>query len=134
MAASNHSIKYKLTGINCDLLYKENPSNPSSSQYTWNPSPPIAVGDRIGLYFDYDEETFTFSKGGKSVYKGELDYDLMTKDLYVCVAFWNEANLRLVTARKGTYHSTLNKDLIKVQPPWIGPSQGEKAMLGGPDK
>ena len=32
-----------------------------------------------------------------------------------------------------TIHSTLSKDLIKSQPPWMGPSQGERALLGGPD-
>ena len=30
-------------------------------------------------------------------------------------------------------HSTLSKDLIKIQPPWMGPSQGERTLLGGPD-
>ena len=30
-------------------------------------------------------------------------------------------------------HSNLNKDLIKSQLPLMGPSQGEKALSGGPE-
>ena len=62
-------------------------------------------GDHIGLLLDYDEETWTFSKEGRRVYKGQLDYDLKNADLYICVGLWtwppNSASFRLVTARKG---------------------------------
>ena len=99
-----HSIKCKQTGNDCNLLYKENSANPSN-ETTYREIDCIdgfTSGDHIGLLLDYDEETWTLSKGGERVYKGQLDYDLKNTDLYICVGSQGEgSSIQLVTARKG---------------------------------
>ena len=84
----------------------KNPEDPTLYRVISKDIEAFASGDHIGLLLDYDEETWTFSKGGKRVYKGQFDYDLKDTDLYICVGFYHSnkhqgSSIQLVTARKG---------------------------------
>ena len=46
----------------------KNPEDPTLYRVISKDIEAFASGDHIGLLLDYDEETWTFSKGGKRVY------------------------------------------------------------------
>ena len=104
-----HSIKCKSTWNDCDLLYKE--STFTVYEATWIDHgldvETYTSGDHIGLLLNYDEDTWTFLKGGNRVTKGHglLNQDLNNTDLYICVGSkeFPGSSIRLVTARKGMY-------------------------------